>query len=52
MTWQPDSSSRRAQRMFDCSSNRASSSTSTVTCLPFSAARASERTTGESPLVR
>ena len=52
MTWAPASSSRRAQRMFDCSSKRAISSTSTVTCLPFSAARASDFTIGESPLVR
>ena len=46
MTWAPDSSRLRAQRMLDCSSKRAISSTSTVTCLPFSAARARACTIG------
>src|SRR5882672_569047 len=51
-TWTPARSSMRAQVMLFCSSLRALSSTSAVTCLPFCAARASAEMIGLAPLVR
>src|SRR5229473_2692827 len=51
-TWQPASSSLRAQMMLARSSKRALSSTTTTTCLPASAASISASTIGEVSLVR
>ena len=51
-TCTPARSICRAQLMLFASSNRAFSSTSAVTCLPFSAACISDLTIGLSPLVR
>src|SRR6266850_1983019 len=51
-TWTPARSSMRAHVMLFCSSLRALSSTSAVTCLPFCAARASAEMIGLAPLVR
>ena len=48
MTCAPASSSARAQRRLRSSSKRAISSTTAVTCLPWSAARMSAATIGES----
>ena len=52
MTWQPAFSSLLAQLMLFSSSKRAFNSTSTVTCLPFSAALISAATMGELPETR
>ena len=52
MTCTPASSSARAQAMLACSSNRACSSITAVTCLPAWEARISEATTGLSVPVR
>ena len=52
MTWQPACSSLRAQIILFSSSNRAFNSTSTVTCLPFSAAAARDAMIGEWLLTR
>src|SRR5215472_9948688 len=50
-TWQPASSSLRAQAMLASSSPLALISTTTTTCLPTSAALTSASTISESPLV-
>src|SRR5215472_5566537 len=51
-TWQPASSSLRAQLMLASSSPLALISTTTTTCLPAPAASISASTISESPLVR
>ena len=52
MTWTPASSRARAQAMLVCSSNRACSSTTAVTCLPAREARIRAATIGLSAPVR